>query len=107
MKGANPAAQRVEYRRCPSCGVQMLRKNFRKSSGVILDVCREHGTWLDADELEQITGFILSGGAPSPVLADPPERRAQPRRARWPSSRGSARATNQREIGIARARRAG
>ncbi len=73
-KGANPATQRVEYRRCPSCGAQMLRRNFRKSSGVILDVCSEHGTWLDADELEQITGFILSGGAPSPVLADPPPR---------------------------------
>jgi Zn-finger nucleic acid-binding protein len=72
VKGANPASQRVEYRRCPICGVQMLRRNFRKSSGVILDVCHEHGTWLDADEIEQITGFILSGGAPSPVLADPP-----------------------------------
>ena len=55
----------------------MLRRNFRKSSGVILDVCSEHGSWLDADELEQITGFILSGGAPSPVLADPPAARAQ------------------------------
>jgi hypothetical protein len=52
----------------------MLRRNFRKSSGVILDVCSEHGTWLDDDELEQITGFILSGGAPSPVLAEPPPR---------------------------------
>jgi Zn-finger nucleic acid-binding protein len=72
VKGANPAAQRVQYRRCPSCGVQMLRRNFRKSSGVILDVCSEHGSWLDADEIEQITGFILSGGAPSPLLTDPP-----------------------------------
>ena len=60
----------------------MLRRNFRKSSGVILDVCGEHGTWLDADELEQITGFILSGGTPSPVLAEPP-----------PASRAEARAT--------------
>jgi len=82
VKGANPAAQRVEYRRCPSCAAQMLRRNFRRSSGVILDVCVEHGTWLDADELEQITGFILSGGAPSPLL-DPPktESRAEARAA--------------------------
>jgi Zn-finger nucleic acid-binding protein len=72
VKGANPAAQRVEYRRCPSCSAQMLRRNFRRSSGVILDVCVEHGTWLDADELEQITGFILSGGTASPLL-DPPK----------------------------------
>jgi Zn-finger nucleic acid-binding protein len=82
VKGANPAAQRVEYRRCPSCGAQMLRRNFRKSSGVILDVCVEHGSWLDANELEQITGFILSGGTPSPVFAERP-----------PASRADARAT--------------
>jgi Zn-finger nucleic acid-binding protein len=76
VKGANPLSQKVQYRRCPTCGVQMLRRNFQRSSGVILDVCTEHGTWLDADELEQITGFILSGGAPSPLLAPaaPPSR---------------------------------
>lgn len=80
VKGANPAAQRVEYRRCPVCAAQMLRRNFRKSSGVILDVCAEHGSWLDADELEQITGFILSGGAPSPVFSEsPPKSRAEAR----------------------------
>jgi Zn-finger nucleic acid-binding protein len=80
VKGANPAAQRVEYRRCPSCGAQMLRRNFRKSSGVILDVCAEHGSWLDADELEQITGFILSGGTPSPVFSEEtPRTRAEAR----------------------------
>jgi hypothetical protein len=40
----------------------MLRENFRKTSGVVVYRCREHGTWLDADELEQVAGFILSGG---------------------------------------------
>ena len=28
---------------------------------MILDRCSTHGTWLDADELEQIAGFLLSG----------------------------------------------
>ncbi len=42
----------------------MQRRNFRKTSGVIIDRCHEHGVWLDADELEQIAGFILSGGRP-------------------------------------------
>ncbi len=80
VKGANPAAQRVAYRRCPSCNLHMLRRNFRRSSGVILDVCGDHGTWLDADELEQITGFILSGGTTSAVLAEgPPASRADAR----------------------------
>jgi hypothetical protein len=54
----------------------MLRRNFRRSSGVILDVCREHGTWLDADEIEEIAGFILSGGQTSAVL-DEEHRRAE------------------------------
>ncbi len=42
----------------------MQRRNFRRSSGVIIDRCNKHGTWLDADELEQITGFVMSGGNP-------------------------------------------
>jgi len=31
-------------------------------SGIIVDVCRRHGTWLDPDELEQIAGFVLARG---------------------------------------------
>lgn len=62
VKGGNPARQKVMYRKCPVCERQMARSNFRKSSGVITDRCNEHGTWLDADELERIAGFILSGG---------------------------------------------
>jgi Zn-finger nucleic acid-binding protein len=63
-KGANPAAQRVAYRKCPECDAFMQRRNFRKTSGVITDRCSAHGTWLDADELEQIAGYLLSGGRP-------------------------------------------
>jgi Zn-finger nucleic acid-binding protein len=79
VTGANPAAQRVQYRRCPECQGQMQRRNFQKSSGVIVDRCHEHGTWLDADELEQIAGFLLSGGAPSPTLTEPPPSAAETR----------------------------
>ena len=50
--------------------------------GVITDVCHNHGTWLDSDELEQIAGFILSGGQTSPTLReDPAETRLPPRAA--------------------------
>jgi Zn-finger nucleic acid-binding protein len=70
VRGANPLSQKVQYRKCPECQAFMLRRNFRKSSGVIIDACHEHGTWLDADELEQIAGFILGGGTPSPTLAE-------------------------------------
>jgi len=61
VTGSNPASQRVRYRKCPECDALMQRRNFQKSSGVIIDRCSTHGTWLDADELEQIAGFILSG----------------------------------------------
>jgi Zn-finger nucleic acid-binding protein/ribosomal protein L40E len=70
--GSNPAAQKVQYRKCPECENFMHRRNFRKSSGVIIDRCSAHGTWLDADELEQIAGFILSGGQPAASLAERP-----------------------------------
>ena len=54
----------------------MQRRNFRRSSGVVLDVCHQHGTWLDADEIEEIAGFILSGGAVSATLEEE-HRRAE------------------------------
>lgn len=71
--GGNPAAQTVRYRKCPVCEAFMHRTNYRKCSGVILDRCHDHGTWLDADELESIAGFILEKGGV------PPEPRLEPR----------------------------
>jgi Zn-finger nucleic acid-binding protein len=62
VRGGRPDVGPVQYRRCPICQSFMLRRNYEQRSGVILDVCNEHGTWLDADELEQIRGFIVSGG---------------------------------------------
>lgn len=68
VQGGNPARCRVQYRKCPECQAFMQRRNYQRSSGVVLDVCREHGTWLDADELEEVAGFILSGGRTSEIL---------------------------------------
>ena len=68
VKRGNPLERSVKYRRCPECDQFMLRTNYKRSSGVILDECRAHGTWLDADELEQVAGFILAGGHTSPML---------------------------------------
>jgi hypothetical protein len=36
--------------------------NFGKLSGAVIDVCRGHGTFLDAGELHQIVAFIQDGG---------------------------------------------
>jgi hypothetical protein len=40
----------------------MQRKNFARRSGVIVDWCGHHGTWLDAHEVEDIAAYILAGG---------------------------------------------
>jgi Zn-finger nucleic acid-binding protein/ribosomal protein L40E len=53
---------RVAYRPCPVCRQVMHRKNFARISGVVVDWCRTHGTWLDANELEQIAAFVVAGG---------------------------------------------
>jgi len=52
----------VRYLPCPECGKLMNRSNFAKSSGVVLDVCRTHGVWLDRGELPALLEFIGSGG---------------------------------------------
>lgn len=59
---------RVVYRRCPDCAQRMVRKNFGRTSGVIVDWCGRHGTWFDADELERVAAFVVAGGlAEEPV----------------------------------------
>jgi len=52
----------VSYRRCPVCRGGMQRKNFGHRSGVVVDWCGSHGTWLDAHEMEDIAAFVLEGG---------------------------------------------
>ncbi len=58
---AGPGDASVRYRACPSCAQPMHRKNFGRRSGIIVDWCREHGTWLDAGELEGVAKFVRSG----------------------------------------------
>lgn len=60
--GAAAAEARVRYRPCPRCGKMMNRVNFGALSGIVVDVCKGHGTFLDAGELNQIVRFIRDGG---------------------------------------------
>jgi Zn-finger nucleic acid-binding protein len=68
--GRAPAVQRRElsmkakvvYRSCSVCSHTMARRNFARISGVIVDECRTHGTFFDAGELEDVLGFVRSGG---------------------------------------------
>src|SRR5204863_2759893 len=59
---ASDAVNKVSYVPCPECGQLMNRINFARCSGVIVDVCKGHGTWFDRDELSRIVEFIRGGG---------------------------------------------
>lgn len=52
----------VRYRPCPHCARLMNRLNYARISGVVLDVCKDHGLWFDQDELRQVLAFIEAGG---------------------------------------------
>ena len=53
---------KVNYVPCPECSQLMNRMNFARCSGVIVDICKQHGTWFDRDELSRIVEFIGDGG---------------------------------------------
>ena len=53
---------RVRYLGCPTCQKPMNRRNFAGQSGVIVDVCREHGTFFHRHELPRIVAFVRAGG---------------------------------------------
>jgi Zn-finger nucleic acid-binding protein/DNA-directed RNA polymerase subunit RPC12/RpoP len=51
------------YRACVICSQLMVRRNLgRSGSGVIVDLCGQHGIWFDADELAQLMTWVRSGG---------------------------------------------
>ena len=54
--------RKVRYRPCVACGKMMNRLNFGRLSGTVIDVCKGHGTFLDAGELHAIVTFIQAGG---------------------------------------------
>jgi Zn-finger nucleic acid-binding protein len=65
---SRPAPSRhSRYRPCPFCRELMNRTNYGietagQGSGTIVDVCRAHGIWFDADELTRILDWLGRGG---------------------------------------------
>jgi hypothetical protein len=64
---------------CPVCGDTM---EFQQKEGVSIDVCLEHGIWLDAGEIDAIVGKIPRGMPSMPRgwragLAKPSAARAE------------------------------
>jgi Zn-finger nucleic acid-binding protein len=53
---------KVNYIPCPECQQLMNRANFARCSGVIIDLCKNHGIWFDRDELSRIIEFVQGGG---------------------------------------------
>lgn len=56
------AWEKVRYLDCPRCKKQMARRNHLRASGVIVDSCPAHGTWLDGGELERLAAFARQDG---------------------------------------------
>lgn len=74
------------YRKCIYCGKHMVRQQYARGSGVVIDICRDHGVWFDADELQQVLSWIARGGTQAKnawVLRgerrqEPPQRQVSP-----------------------------
>ena len=77
----NEPVPEVHYRKCPCCSDLMNRVNFARCSGVVIDVCRAHGTWFDRDELHRIILFIRQGGLDRSRTAEVAELEETRRRA--------------------------
>ena len=71
----------VRYLPCPVCSQLMHRKNFG-GSGVILDWCKGHGYWFDAQELEKVMAFVKAGGLDRARERQIEEQRREVERAR-------------------------
>lgn len=59
----------VRYLPCPMCGERMNRSIFGRKSGIVVDVCAQHGTWFDHGEVEVAVRFARTHD----VLAPPPK----------------------------------
>lgn len=98
--GQRALETKIQYVRCPNCKTLMHRVNFAKCSGIIVDVCKAHGTWFDRDELQHMVEFIRGGGidlarAKEKAELEQARRRLEAARAhqtgaRDPAARGSS-----------------
>jgi Zn-finger nucleic acid-binding protein len=52
----------IRYKKCPVCETVMTRRNYATVSGVIVDFCGDHGTWVDEAQFAALAEFISRGG---------------------------------------------
>jgi Zn-finger nucleic acid-binding protein len=65
------------YVRCPACQTLMNRRQFASGAGVVVDVCKQHGTFFDAGELPAIVEFVMKGGLEQAARRDLERERAR------------------------------
>jgi len=58
----DPPDNTAGYYQCVRCDQFMNRVNFRKISGILVDICGDHGAWLDDNELTRLRSFVAGGG---------------------------------------------
>ncbi|MEZ6197572.1 MAG: zf-TFIIB domain-containing protein [Planctomycetota bacterium] len=90
------AKHAFRYLACPICRDRMTPRNFATTSGIMIDVCREHGIWFDHGEYQAVLRFAqdrnAAGDAPAaPAKLDygrdlPPTRHPGRRSAAVPAS---------------------
>jgi len=74
------------YVKCPACAVLMNRRQFAPGAKVVIDLCREHGIWMDDGELRALVEFAASGGLDRARLAEAEAREREiSRRLRHPA----------------------
>ena len=79
----------VRYKKCPVCDEVMLRRNYATVSGVVIDVCADHGTWVDEHAFAELADFICRGGDQlAEKAADVRRAEAQARSPRTAGPRG-------------------
>lgn len=71
VEDSHSEAARERYLRCPLCGGRMRRQIYLADSGVVVDMCREHGIWLDDGELGKMRRYLHQ--AESPQEESPPD----------------------------------
>jgi Zn-finger nucleic acid-binding protein len=64
-----PPRERL-YIKCPRCATIMNRRQFATGAGVIIDVCKPHGTFFDIGELPVVIDFVMHGGLEKAERAD-------------------------------------
>ncbi|MFH1437864.1 MAG: zinc ribbon domain-containing protein [Pseudomonadota bacterium] len=72
-RSEKPVQQGPLYRKCLVCTRIMNRVNYGRQSGVIIDMCADHGVWFDNDELTHLLQWIRSGG----LIASEERRRVE------------------------------